>query len=333
MFGNSVKTYFKIFDPSDEGQHAMTLSVAAKTWLKQVFGDHVLFDESMARHTSFRIGGPADALVKPAAETEISRLINWAQENDTPWTVIGRGTNLLVRDHGIRGVVIAVTKRMSAISREGEIVTAMAGAGLPALCRFATEQGLAGMNFAVGIPGTVGGGIVMNAGTPTGAMGDVVHQISVLRPDGSVSRLNRSALTFRYRQLTWPIDLTEQSEAQPPIICSASFKLRTGATDEIKSEGEKLLRRRHLTQPTDLPSAGCVFKNPQGERSAGELIDKAGLKGVQVGGAKVSNKHANYVVNTGTARAADVLKLMDTIQATVWNRFQVKLEPEVTIVG
>jgi UDP-N-acetylmuramate dehydrogenase len=333
MFGNLAKMYCKTCNPKTGTDRFVMLDAAAKTWLEKTFGDRALFDEPMGRHTSFRIGGPADALIRPTNEQEIARLIVWARAAGIPWTVVGRGTNLLVSDKGIRGIVIAVTRQMGRLVRSDKTVYALAGAGMPALCRFAAEQGLAGLNFAVGIPGTVGGALAMNAGTKDGAMADVLVKLSVILSDGTMKTMPRNDVVFSYRRLAWPEDVSAVGDPLLPVISGAQFELTPANPEDLTAEIDRLLDKRRRTQPLELPNAGCMFKNPLGDMTAGELIDRANLKNTRIGGAQVSEQHANFVVNTGGATADDVLALMAIIRKTVEDRFKVALEPEVTVVG
>lgn len=316
---------------------SMTISIDHRQWLRDRFGRRVQFDEPMARHTTFRVGGPAEAFVRPQSAAEIRMLINGAAQRGIPWAIVGGGSNLLVKDGGITGIVIALTpyfKEISLVLRESRqaTVSAQAGAGTQALCRFAIERGLQGMNFALGIPGTVGGAVVMNAGTAAGWMQTVVKKIRVLLPGGEDRTVDPKGLNWAYRRLELDPAIYDRSSG-PMVILEAFLGLVPADPARLKAEADALLAARNSRQPTRLPNAGCVFKNPAGGVSAGELIDRAGLKGTRVGGAEISTKHANFIVNTGHARAADILELMTRVQAAVGERFQVGLEPEVVVVG
>lgn len=309
----------------------MALGKAKRRWLENRFGERVAFDEPMHKHTSFRIGGPADALVVPREEAELVELLNWIRHENLSWIVVGKGTNLLVKDQGIRGIVIAMTTAFDKIKKEtasdGAIrLRVSAGARLQSCCRLALKNGLAGMNFALGIPGTVGGALKMNAGTAKGAMESVVEELAVLQPDATVTTLKKNQLAFSYRKLAWQ-DLPE------PILLRAAIRLHPGNPDAIRKEADDLLKLRRSSQPTRKASAGCFFRNPSGGQAAGKLIEDAGLKGLSVGEAQISPKHANYLVNKGDATASDVLALMEIVQEKVSKRFHILLEPEVTIVG
>jgi UDP-N-acetylmuramate dehydrogenase len=313
----------------------MALDSGAKRWLIERFGKDVRFDEPMAKHTSFQVGGPADAYVRPVNIEKLIMLMEWTKNKAIPYLVVGGGTNLLVQDNGIRGVVVALTRCLreivcSVTETNRVLVTAMAGANLQALCRFALQNGLAGMNFALGIPGTVGGGIVMNAGTPAGAIGDVLDRVKVLMPTGEIKTFGREDLDIGYRRLTWPDGDMDRGRK---IILEGRFRLRPADGELLQKEAAAILQNRKTKQPWGLPSAGSFFKNPASGKSAGELIDLAGLKGQQIGDAAVSSKHANFIVNTGNASAADIIALMQYVQKTVFGKFNVHLEPEVKIVG
>lgn len=315
----------------------MTLNTASIRWLTDFFGENVKFEEPMSGHTSLRIGGPAEAYVTPESVDALKTLVAWAWRNRVPCLVSGDGTNLLVGDGGIRGVVIVLSKYLKKISlgaetEKGVVVTAMAGARMQALCRFAIDGGLAGLNFALGIPGTVGGGIMMNAGTSGTWMESVLNGVKVVLPDGELTKIERKRLDFSYRGLSWNVG-ENQKYRERIVVVEGTFLLRRSDPRELKQQAEEILGARRRTQPLELPSAGCFFKNPPSGKSAGELIDLAGLKGTSIGGAQVSTKHANFLVNTGRASAADFLALMETVRKTVFEKFGIDLQREVKIVG
>jgi UDP-N-acetylmuramate dehydrogenase len=315
----------------------MLLDSDSKQWLQKTFGNRILFDESMSRHTSLRVGGPADAYVAPENMETLLALIDWSRKKRIPYTVIGDGTNLLVKDKGIRGIVIVLTKCLNKITRNDNgqdqvMVTALAGVRMNRLCWFAIKSGFEGMNFALGIPGTVGGGILMNAGTGYGWVANVLDSIRVLLPTGETQGISRKDLNFSYRKLTWSEEQVRMCQG-PCIILDGCFQLHPSDPRKLKKEAITILADRKKKQPTRYPSAGCFFKNPASGKTAGELIDLAGLKAKRIGGAVVSSKHANFIINTGTASAADVLALMKHVQTTVFEAFKVNLEPEVKIVG
>ncbi len=315
----------------------MSLNREANNWLRYRFGQNVKFDEPMSKHTYFRIGGPVDAFVVPQRRKDLIDLIIWAGQMQQPYIAIGDGTNLLVRDAGIRGLVIVLTKCLNKISGldsgdDTTIISAMAGARLQALCKFAIESGLEGMNFAIGIPGTVGGGITMNAGTAAGSMEGVLDSIEVLLPGGELLTIERSQLVFRYRNLSLK-KVALNGDLEKTIILEGRFQLRPSDARYLKKEAQEMWNKRRMAQPSNYASAGCFFKNPASGKTAGELIELAGLKGKRVGGAEVSSKHANFIINTDNATAADVMALMEIVQETVSQTFNIELKPEVKIVG
>ncbi len=291
----------------------------------------VKLNEPMSGHTSFRIGGPADVLVLPADREDLTAVIAQAREKGLPFMVIGGGTNLLVKDGGIRGVVVSLAK-MSALSITRSYrsvggafaeISAEAGAGLPQLLSFTVEQGLTGLEYATGIPGTVGGAVCMNAGTAQGEIGDVIDTVTLLSPEGDVVTRQRDEMAFGYRTAAVPPD---------HVIVEVRIVLRHGERDAIKARVRELQESRKKRQPWGLPNAGSVFKNPLDE-AAGKLIETAGLKGLTVGRAQISEKHANVIVNLGGARAADVLKLVSVVKERVLEVHKIRLELEIKVVG
>ncbi len=311
----------------------------SKKWLASLFGKSVKFDEPMSGHTSLRVGGPAEAYVVLERPEELVKLINWSRQKGLLYLIVGDGTNLLVKDGGISGIVITLTGAFKKIIQTGAgtddvIVTAMAGVRMQALCRFAIERGLEGMNFALGIPGSVGGGIMMNAGTVYGSMEDVIDSINVLLPTGRIKRIKRKDLDFDYRKLSWDKKKNEVGGLEgEPIILEGCFCLHPSDPQRLKKEAEAILKLRKKTQPAGSLTAGCFFKNPTIGKTAGELIELAGLKGERIGGAKISCKHANFIINAGRASAADILALMELVQERVSKIFNIDLETEVKIVG
>ncbi len=329
----------------------------SKKWLESHFSTNVKFDEPMSGHTSLRVGGTADAFVAPESIEDLSMLLNWLCERGSGYTIIGDGTNLLVKDRGIRGVVIVLTN-LNKITQEktgknSVTVRAMAGVRMKALCSFAIKHGLEGMNLALGIPGTVGGGIIMNAGTAHGSIEDILDSIEILLPTGQIKTIKKHNLKFDYRKLDIPTSsrqsaagsrhpttthqpLSNQQPAtgsQQPIVLDGCFSLCPSDYEKIKKQAQQIVKIRKRKQPTGYPSAGSFFKNPVSGKTAGELIDRAGLKGVKVGGAEVSAKHANFIINRNRASASDIISLMELIQETVSGIFNVDLEPEVKIIG
>jgi UDP-N-acetylmuramate dehydrogenase len=304
--------------------------------LTKRFGSRVKFDEPMAGHTTFRVGGPADLFVMPENEDEISFLLHMAKDRGLPHVVMGGGANILVRDRGIRGMVISLAGRFTGILRDDDEnaarLTVLAGTRLSACCRYALENGLAGLNFAIGIPGSVGGAILMNAGASGGSMENAVCGVRVMDMDTGVADLGPDDLNWSYRELSFRRS-TETPEPEDVLILSCVFGLTPGDPKFLKTEADAIMRHRRSVQPWDQSSAGCFFKNPPEGEPAGKLIEQAGLKGVVLGGAAVSEKHANFIVNREKASAEDIIRLSERIQETVYRRFGVALAPEVRIMG
>jgi len=298
---------------------------AAFKALKDIVGpEDIHMDEPMKRHTTFRIGGPADILVTPGREEEISRIYNLCRKSDIPLLVMGNGGNLLVRDEGIRGVVLKLLDNFSKYTVSEDIIEAQAGILLSRLSNIAAESGLTGLEFASGIPGTLGGAITMNAGAYGGEMSQVVQDTRCLDEKGNICTLQGKEHNFGYRKSIFSGTCT--------ILLSSRIKLTKGNAGEIKARMEEYAASRKAKQPLSYPSAGSVFKRPDGYY-AGRLIEDAGLKGYTIGGAQVSALHAGFIINLGDASARDVLSLIEYIQTTVREKFGVELEPEVKIVG
>ena len=292
--------------------------------LSAIAGSHqILENEPMSRHTTFRVGGPADVLFLPESEEQLLWALSIAREAGVPCVVIGNGSNLVVKDGGIRGLVIALGEGMAAIARAGETLTAWAGASLARVSAYAQASGLSGLEFASGIPGTLGGGCAMNAGAYGGQLSDVLVDARVLL-DGEVRTLTVEEMQMGYR--------TSLPLRRGGIVISARFALTPDDPEAIAARMRELNARRRDKQPLNYPSAGSTFKRPEGY-FAGALIEQAGLKGKRVGGTQVSEKHAGFIVNTGGATAADILTLIGTVQDEVADRFGVRLETEVRILG
>lgn len=314
----------------------MTLKKHHRDWLESVFASDAKFEEPMSRHTSLHVGGPAEAHVSPRNQSDLVTLVKWLKENNLPFLVVGSGTNLLVLDGGVRGVVISIKQCLNDIHHQNPEqnrvrVSAGASVRLSALCKYAGTNGFQGLNFALGIPGTVGGAIFMNAGTHHGCMADIVSSVAVLMPHGEIKTFEHTTLSFRYRGLDWPPAVSNDN--QPGIIIEGCFNLAVTSKKTVLAEANEILKKRSATQPLHRWSAGCIFKNPPEGKTAGQLIDLAGLKGKRIGDAQVSNTHANFIINRGQASAADILKLKSDIQNTVFSSFKVRLETEVQIVG
>ena len=282
-------------------------------------------DEPMGRHTSFRIGGPARRMAFPASGEQLVLLLAEAERLGARPLVIGNGTNLLCPDAGLDRLVIDTSAALNRVESAGpDTVTAEAGASLARAADFACRQGLTGLEFAHGIPGTVGGAVCMNAGAYGGEMRQVVQAVTVLFPEEGIRTLSGGDLAFGYRRSF----LTDRPDA---VVLRAVFRLAPGDPDEIRQQMRELMERRRGSQPLDLPSAGSTFKRPEGY-FAGTLIDQCGLKGLTVGGAQVSEKHAGFIVNRGGATSADVRELIRQVQARVLDATGVRLEPEVRII-
>ena len=284
----------------------------------------LLLEEPMAKHTSFRIGGPADVLAQPADEAELAALLKRAGEHAVPVTLVGNGSNLLVRDKGIRGLVIKLSNLFSSITVAGNVLTFGSGISLAMASKKAASLSLSGLEFAVGIPGTIGGAVYMNAGAYDGEMAKVVTSVQVMDRQGQSSQLKADELDFSYRHTAL--------QNSGLIVTSVTVSLQPGEAESIKAKMDDFSQRRIAKQPLELPSAGSMFKRPVGY-FAGTLIEQTGLKGYTVGGAQVSTKHAGFVVNVGGATAKDVLQLISDVQSKVFAAHGVRLEPEVLVLG
>lgn len=288
-----------------------------------VSADAILVNEPMSKHTTFRIGGNADVFVSPEV-SQVSDLIALAKEYEVPVTVIGNGSNLLVGDKGIRGLVLSFGKEAEAIHLEGNRMTVAAGTILAKAAAEAAKNSLAGLEFAAGIPGSLGGAIVMNAGAYGGEMKDVVISAKVLTPAGEIKELSNEELELSYRHSCIP--------EKDYIVLEATLELEPAEESAIREKMADFKNRRVEKQPLEYPSAGSTFKRPEGY-FAGKLIQDANLRGYQVGGAQVSEKHCGFVINKGNATAADVLQLIQDVKRIVYDTFQVELEPEVKMIG
>lgn len=294
------------------------------TELQNVMGGSGIFmEEPMKKHTTFRVGGPADVLVQPD-ETALAAILALCRQYHVPYSFIGNGSNLLVGDKGIRGVVIEMTDPMGNIEVDGTKITAQAGAMLSKIANTAASNGLGGIEFAAGIPGSVGGAVVMNAGAYGGEMKDIIEKVYVLDENGVQLELGRDALDFGYRHSCIP--------EKKYIVTKVVLELVPRNEAEIRSEMKELNEKRAEKQPLQYPSAGSTFKRPEGY-FAGKLIMDAGLRGYQVGGAQVSEKHCGFVINKGDATAADICQLMQDVSDKVQAQFGVVLEPEVKMIG
>ncbi|MCZ7620212.1 MAG: UDP-N-acetylmuramate dehydrogenase [Myxococcota bacterium] len=301
------------------------IAPAARAAIATLLGPRIAFDAPLARHTSLGVGGPADALALPQDLEELAALVALAAEHGVPLHVLGGGFNTLVLDGGVDGIVVR-TQRLRALTLEADAVTLRAEAGVShsQVVRLCAEQGLSGLEFGAGVPGTVGGWITMNAGVPDAETGAVVREVEIAGPGAERCVRSRAEMDFGYR--------TARGLAAGAVVLAARFTLRSGDRARVRAEIDRHLAHRRTTQPVDQPSFGSVFKNPPGAH-AGALIERAGLKGLQVGGAQISPRHANFIVNRGGATAADVLALIARAQAVVSAATGIVLEPEVRIVG
>lgn len=278
----------------------------------------------MAEHTSFKIGGPADILVTPKTAQQIAKIIEISKTERVPIFIMGNGSNLIVREKGIRGITVKLFDNFGAYEVEGTVIKAHAGILLSNLSNIAYQNGLTGLEFASGIPGTLGGAIAMNAGAYGGEMKDVVVKTEYIDKDGNIKSVEADEHCFGYR--------TSFIQKEGGIVLSSELKLKAGDKNQIKALMDDLCKRRNEKQPLKMPSAGSVFKRPEGY-FAGKLIEDCGLRGYSIGGAQVSGMHCGFIVNKGNAVAGDVIALIELIKRTVKNKFGVDLETEVKIVG
>ncbi len=283
-------------------------------------------DEALSGYTTFKVGGPADVLVEPGSVDELRTVMDIVRSEGAPYVVLGNGSNVLVKDSGFRGVVIIIGDGMSSVDVDADacIVKAGAGAMLGEVARVAARESLTGLEFASGIPGSIGGGVFMNAGAYGGELSQVITGVDALMPDGSIRFFNADELDFGYRHSAF--------YENGGIIVSAEMKLEHGDINEINEKMKALNRKRVEKQPLNFPSAGSTFKRPEGY-FAGKLIQDAGCQGMSVGGALVSQKHAGFIVDKGGASAQDILDLIKLVQMRVMEEFGVELETEVRIIG
>jgi UDP-N-acetylmuramate dehydrogenase len=300
------------------------ISEQARKNLMKLIKGKILFDEPMEKHTSLHIGGPVNALIIPRNEHDLKNLLNFAKKNGIPLTVMGNGTKLLVSDKGIDGIVVKINGCIEKVTISGTKVKAGAGYLLANLSRLVANHGLSGLEFAVGIPGTVGGGVVMNAGAHGFMMSDILTNVTVMNVEGKIKKYSKNDLEFGYRQ--------SKLQNSKTIVFDVEMKLKKDDADKIEKRMREYIEWRKKNQPLDLPNAGSIFKNPTGI-PAGKLIDMAGLKGMRLGNAKISEKRANFIVNLGNATALDVLSLMNLIREKVLQKFGIWLEPEIRIIG
>lgn len=296
--------------------------------LKDLLGDRCEFDVPMAPLTTWQVGGRADCLARPQTAAEVAAVMKLCAEYHTPVRVVGAGSNLLILDGGLRGVTILMRQGLDEFTPSfaaDESVDLMLGTALlmSEVMEHCAQEGIAGLEFLAGVPGTIGGGVRMNAGTREGDISRVITEVEVVDAEGTIRRIERDKLVYRYRGLV--ID-------SPYVVTRARFALRRDKPDQVRRKIEQIIAWRHQRHPYDLPSGGSTFKNPEGDFAA-RLIDEAGLKGYRLGGAQVSEKHANFLVNAGDATAADILALIDHVRQVIFEKYGVMLEPEVKIWG
>lgn len=285
----------------------------------------IIYQEPMSKHTTFRIGGAADVFIKISEVKQLQVLIPELVKREIPYYVIGKGSNLLVGDGGFRGVVIQLDETFDEIKVNKDVLTAGAGAGMAKIANVAKQHSLAGFEFAAGIPGSIGGGVIMNAGAYGGELKDVVTGVRVLCRDGNIKEYSNEEMCFGYR-------ISALKNKPEYIVLEVDIQLQPGNVEEISAKMQDLAGRRKEKQPLEFPSAGSTFKRPEGY-FAGKLIGDAGLSGFRIGGAEVSAKHNGFVINTGNATASDVKAVIETVQDKVYQEFQVMLEPEVIFLG
>lgn len=285
----------------------------------------VLENEPLAKHTTIKIGGPADIYIEPNSTDSLCKAIEIIKDNNVKWTVIGRGSNLLVADKGIEGVVIKLGAGMDDFDLNGEILTVGGGCSVIRLATIISKQGLSGLEFASGIPGSIGGAVYMNAGAHGSDMSNIVVKARILFDDGTIQWLSNEELDFAYRT-------SILQEKRPGICIEAVLQLKTGEKEDIVAVMQKNKDYRRDTQPWNYPCAGSIFRNPL-PNYAGQLIEAAGLKGYQLGGAKISEMHGNFIVNAGGATAQDVLDLIAFVKRTILEKYDITMETEVEIIG
>lgn len=289
-----------------------------------VTAENILLEEPMHKHTTFRVGGPAEVFVTVDNKEQLEKIIKYLNLVERPYFILGNGSNLLVGDKGYRGVIIRLGGEFTALKIEGNLLTAGASVLLSAAAREAMENGLTGMEFASGIPGSIGGGVKMNAGAYDGEMRQIVESVQVMYKDGSILDLDNDTMEFGYRNSV--------IKNRPYVVLQVSLRLQPGNKEEILARMNELAARRKEKQPLEFASAGSTFKRPEGY-FAGKLIMDSGLRGARIGGARISEKHCGFVINDGTAIAADIAELIQEVVETVRDKFGVTLEPEVIFLG
>lgn len=289
-----------------------------------VAAENILLEEPMHKHTTFRVGGPAEVFVTVENKEQLEKIIKYLNLVERPYFILGNGSNLLVGDKGYRGVIIRLGGEFNTLKTEGTLLTAGASVLLSAAARAAMENGLTGMEFASGIPGSIGGGVKMNAGAYDGEMRQIVESVQVMYKDGSILDLDNETMEFGYRNSV--------IKNRPYVVLQVSLRLQPGNREEILARMNELAARRKEKQPLEFASAGSTFKRPEGY-FAGKLIMDSGLRGARIGGTQISEKHCGFVINDGTATAADIAELIQEVSETVKEKFGVTLEPEVILLG
>lgn len=303
----------------------MSLGISMYEYIENIIPkDRVLFEEPMSRHTTFKVGGEAECMIRVEEEEELIKLVPYLNRIGQEYFILGNGSNLLVGDKGYRGIVIKLGDGMNKIRVEDNRIIVQAGALLSQTAMAAKDAGLSGMEFAVGIPGSIGGGIVMNAGAYDGEMKQITESVKVMDSEGKILILDNDTMEFGYR--------TSIIKNRPFIVLEVALCLKAAEKESIQQKMNELMERRRNKQPLGFPSAGSTFKRPEGY-FAGKLIMDAGMRGYSIGGAKVSDKHCGFIINTGTATAADIKEVIEEVQERVRERFQVTLEPEVVFLG
>ncbi len=294
-----------------------------KKWAKGLIKGRILFDVPMRQLTSIKVGGPADSLLFPKDVEELGKIVRFARRKRIPIMILGKGTNLVVKDKGFRGWMVCLTQGLKKIRQEGDVVEAESGLPLQRLVQFTIQKGLAGLEPFFGIPGTVGGGLAMNAGAWGAELKDVLLSMTFMKENGEVMERSRQRLKFSYRTLALPASW---------VILKGRFQLRKGKKEEILEKVRSYSEMRKRTQPLDTPSAGSIFKNPK-EGPAGKWIEEVGLKGFRMGQAMISDRHANFIVNLGKATAEEVIYLMEMVEKKIYEEKGISLEREVRVVG
>ena len=287
--------------------------------------DSIKYNEPMKKHTTMKVGGPCDCMIEPSSIEEIQKVLEYVKENNIKYYIIGNGSNLLVKDEGVHALIIKIANKFSGFKVNGEYIKAYSGCSVPKLSQIAKENSLSGLEFACGIPGSVGGGIRMNAGAYGSEMVNVVEKVGFLDENGNLKEIDGKDAHFTYRHSMF-VDNPQY------VVVYAIYKLQKGNKDEISKIMEENMNSRKQKQPIEYPNFGSVFKRPEGY-FVGKLVDDCGLKGYKIGGAQVSTKHSGFMINTGDATCKDVLDLIEYVKEKVYEKFNVKLQEEVVILG